>query len=462
MLQAQTKTELKNLIKRKLGFPMVKIELCDQQIYDSIDYTISLFLKWAVSNGTDIIYFTIPLEAGKKFYDLQKGILDIIEYTENGVGLHGINTLFTVENYLFNQGAFDILRGGSTGSLVDYHMFLGFMEDLERYRPNQFNWRYHKMTNQLEITPTPEYNNEQLIIKRVDPKTNTLKDYVLDSPGFVMLKANVIQGSTLPNVIRGWEEVVRELKPASELRIINSLEKDENYFVLTNNAINQQLTISKNGNLYENWTWFDDNGKTIKWDNKDEILENDEILCEYNTIEIENNEIDNKAYDETPLTTTDTILITPIEIVAKQFLLSEQTANKPSVKILLNGITYSYGNDFLIDTDNQTILFGGKTLDGILIDGDSVDVVFTTIPTNIEEFKESLYGETFVQDFATAMCKKTLGLIRRKFASFSSIGNQGISLDGDSLISEAIQEMEILKEQLMNEECHEGGYITMG
>jgi hypothetical protein len=55
-----------------------------------------------------------------------------------------------------------------------------------------------------------------------------------------------------------------------------------------------------------------------------------------------------------------------------------------------------------------------------------------------------------------------LGETRRKFANFSSIGNTGISLDGDSLLSEGKEEKERLEEKLKEEENFEGSYITFG
>jgi hypothetical protein len=61
-----------------------------------------------------------------------------------------------------------------------------------------------------------------------------------------------------------------------------------------------------------------------------------------------------------------------------------------------------------------------------------------------------------------ALSKITLGMIRRKFGNFNSIGNTGISLDGDSLISEGTQEKTELEERLKLEESHEGYGLFIG
>jgi len=60
------------------------------------------------------------------------------------------------------------------------------------------------------------------------------------------------------------------------------------------------------------------------------------------------------------------------------------------------------------------------------------------------------------------MSKMTLGRIRMKFAQFGSIGNSGISLDGDALMSEGKEEKERLDEQLREEESDVGYDISIG
>ena len=459
MLKPQTKTQLREMIKRKLGAPMVKVELCDDQINDHIDYSISEYIKWATSNATEIAYFTIPLRSGRRYYDLPKDVIDIISYSEEGIGEGGINTLFTMKNYLYNKGMFDPLTAYPQ-SLLGYYMVNDFLETLEKFQPDQYSWKYHRMTNQLEITPTPKYGKKSVTIRRPN-ENNIVTEYVLDSPGYVLIKANVIQGATLPNVIRGWDNVIKEIKSGSETRIIKQEEADNTFFALTNNAINQELTIYKNGVEYTNWNWADDNGKMIQWTLPDEILLNDELLLKYNTIIISSDN-NNSSMIKEPITITQTVNITPIELATKNILLSEKTVNKNDVEITFNNTKYLYGIDFIIESDDQTINFSNKSLDGLLINGDVISIKFDGLNSTIKEFPEELYGRPWIIDRVTALSKITLGMIRRKFAQFSSIGNSGISLDGDALVSEGKEEYDKLTNDLYINETYEGGYICMG
>jgi hypothetical protein len=99
----QSKSDLAELIKRRLGAPVVKVELDTQQIYDAIDYAKQKWVKWGVGNAFVETYFTTLLLAGENFYDLPIGVIDISDYEDQGSD-YGINTLFTMDNFLYSRG----------------------------------------------------------------------------------------------------------------------------------------------------------------------------------------------------------------------------------------------------------------------------------------------------------------------------------------------------------------------
>ena len=172
-----TKAELAEKIKRRLGCPMVNVELDTSQIFDAIDYARDKWIKWAVGQATQEVYFTMALSAGQYLYDLPAGVVEVVDYEAEGAG--SINTLFTIENYLYTQGLYDPListKGywygpGGTGShtwgtygynrynLLSYHIARDFIENVRKYTVDMFNYKYHPYTNQLEIRPTPTVND---------------------------------------------------------------------------------------------------------------------------------------------------------------------------------------------------------------------------------------------------------------------------------------------------------------
>jgi hypothetical protein len=184
------KIRLKERIKRFLGYPMVKIELDDSQIYDNIEFARRQFIRWAVGNATQESFFTVMLSGGQNLYDMPGDVVEVVEYDTLISEYGGINTLFTIENYLYNQGMYAILQDNSGFGLISYHMALDFLQNLKRYAPDSFSFRYHKHTNQLEIIPTPltgnslTYTNENNV------------SITVDSPGWILVRAFVIEGGS--------------------------------------------------------------------------------------------------------------------------------------------------------------------------------------------------------------------------------------------------------------------------
>lgn len=286
-----SKAELAEKIKRRLGAPVVKVELDDIQIYDAIDYAKEKWVKWGAGNATVETYFTVLLLANQNFYDLPIGVVDIVDYDDNGRG-YGINTLFTVENFLYTRGTFDGLLWANRGygnGIIDYHIAIDFLETLDKYTPSIYNYKYHRYTNQLEVQPYPPSGNS---IEVVNDQGQTV---TVDSPGYLLVRSYMIEGSHYAGM-------------------------------------------------------------------------------------------------ETNMTQS---------------------------------------------TYKRTGLYSGST------------------DTNF-------YTSDWIFDYALAECKIVLGAIRRKFAQFNSIGNIGLTLDGDQLVSEGKEEKERLEETLRLEEGHEGYGIIVG
>lgn len=157
-----TKTGLIQAVKRRLGCPVINVELDDVQISDHIDYARAKYIKWAVGQETHEYFFTVQLSAGVVLYEMPSGMVEIIGYQAGGAGEGGINTLFTVDNYLYNQGYYDFLvkAEGTSWSLISYHIARDFLETLQRYNVDPYNYHYHRYTNQLEINPAPTVSED--------------------------------------------------------------------------------------------------------------------------------------------------------------------------------------------------------------------------------------------------------------------------------------------------------------
>jgi hypothetical protein len=181
----KSKSDLADLIKRRLGAPVIKVELTTQQIFDCIDYARDKWIKWGAGNGIVETYFTVMLVANTNFYDLPIGVYDIVQYEDQGANW-GINTLFTVDNFLYSRGVYDpmIWTGGYGYNLVNYHIARDFLKTVDRYTPSIYNYKYHKYTNQIEVQPAPPSGNAMEV-----------NGVTYDSPGFILVRSYMIEGS---------------------------------------------------------------------------------------------------------------------------------------------------------------------------------------------------------------------------------------------------------------------------
>ena len=197
---AITKIDLAAKLRRRLGHPLIKVELNDEQIYDAIDYARDKFVKWAVGQSTVETFFTMALSAGQTIYDLPTGVTEVVHYQDSGGGTGGgsINTLFTIDNYLYQHGMYEALyhtaMTGGGYTMISYHIARDFLETVVRYTPSKYNWRYHRYTNELEIQPPPPSGNALTI-------TQDGNEFTIDSPGYVLLKVYMMEGSTHES---GW------------------------------------------------------------------------------------------------------------------------------------------------------------------------------------------------------------------------------------------------------------------
>ena len=236
-----TKQQLINKLIRGLGGSMVKVELCIEDFTDAINMARDYYITFAVGNATQEVYFLLMLEAGRYIYDLPVGITEIVKYHDhfgNMLGGYdgaacGYNPLWYTgpeqgNTSFFSQGNDPFMGalgggmgggvttdGGMAGSpytFVDYYNSMSYINMMHNLRPNKYLWKYHRSTNQLELHPTPECGNTLTKTTPSGDIYNTpsaaypcpsgkYKDEVFDSPGYVLLRAYVIEGSSLPTYI---------------------------------------------------------------------------------------------------------------------------------------------------------------------------------------------------------------------------------------------------------------------
>jgi hypothetical protein len=220
-----TRNQLRQRIVRNLGGGMVKTELCTEHVDDAINYARDMWITWAVGDATIEVYFLLMLEAGKNVYDMPAGLVEVLGYRDQMGGMGGPGG-FDPEFSAYGAGrwytgpeqgntAFFALQSpewiglgysnpsGNVSSLytmVDSFLALSHMELINKMRPDKYNWRYHKFANKFEVIPTPICGNTlQIGVPSSGGCPEQFDDFTyVDSPGFVMIRGQMMVGSTLP------------------------------------------------------------------------------------------------------------------------------------------------------------------------------------------------------------------------------------------------------------------------
>lgn len=168
----QNKPEFCEWILRKLGHPLITVELDGDMINDNINDAVEEFTKYV---NQERKYMALNLED----YDSVSGFIlpecctsiFAIEGSchGGGTGFGGINTLFSIGNQMQNAG-FDFNFGGSgfAEGWITYEASMQYLDLIERMTASEFRFEYNNRTKSLTLIPDP--------VKQADP--NPPKGYI--------------------------------------------------------------------------------------------------------------------------------------------------------------------------------------------------------------------------------------------------------------------------------------------
>lgn len=172
----------RNYIKRKLGSPVVCVEIDDSQLDDIILDTIQDAARYLYSEGTYRDYVAFTITSGTSAYELPCEVSDVVDFNYMNV-LDGINVLHSPTHMLlYNDwvvnGNYPGGQADASGSLVSYNMAMTYLKEVQ----NQFSRKYvadfHEPSRTLRLLPTPKENGVGLLSvwKKTDIK------YMMDHP----------------------------------------------------------------------------------------------------------------------------------------------------------------------------------------------------------------------------------------------------------------------------------------
>ena len=167
---------MKSYVLRQLGYPVINIEIADDQLEQAIEDTVQDFQRYNYDEGTFRDYFMFQTSAGVQDYPVSavrdattSATLDNVQAVWDfnvSFGMDGINTLFSpahilLYNQYVEQGSYPG-GPGSTGGLVlsNYQTAMMYLEEINNMFGKMYTVDYLPGRDVLRVTPTP---NEILI-----------------------------------------------------------------------------------------------------------------------------------------------------------------------------------------------------------------------------------------------------------------------------------------------------------
>lgn len=152
----QEKTDLSGWILRKMGHPLITVEITECQLLDCIDDAMEFFTKYI---QFDREFYAIDMNE----YVQGQGILlpdnvaSIFSLTNQAAGSTDANRLFSIPNQLMNAG---MLPSQATigGGWVTYELSRQYMDMVSRMisgGSQGFQFNYNQRTKMLTLVPDP-------------------------------------------------------------------------------------------------------------------------------------------------------------------------------------------------------------------------------------------------------------------------------------------------------------------
>lgn len=151
----KTREGFKQYILRKLGAPLVRVELTDDQLDDAIDDAVEIYTKY-VNQEEDYYAAKLADYEENVGYKMPDNVVGIFSFDDDGgVRTDGINTLFTLQNTMYNSagGAWPIAM--EKGGWVDYHLAMQSIEQMKLMTGKGYQYEYNPRTKYITLFPDP-------------------------------------------------------------------------------------------------------------------------------------------------------------------------------------------------------------------------------------------------------------------------------------------------------------------
>ena len=174
MAQPTTREQFKDCVLRKLGAPVIDINVSDEQIDDRVDEAVDFWRDYHY-NGSQLVYMKHQITQENKdngYIDLPTGILGIS-------GIFNMQSSISTGSGIFNvqyQFVLNNLEDITGYNITNYYMSMSHLEFLQEMLVGKPMIRYNKHVNRLYLDTDPGLLvvGEYIIIEAydvIDPST---------------------------------------------------------------------------------------------------------------------------------------------------------------------------------------------------------------------------------------------------------------------------------------------------
>jgi hypothetical protein len=150
----KTKQELVEWIKRRLGYPVIQLEIENQQILDCIEDALLLFNRHSGDTNNRMAYVLV-LSADVQEYDIPENVEAVLGFDNQADVGSSVTVLFSPINQMYNQGYINFFSSSFGGGLTTFEMGMQYLELMHNTLEAQYQIDFNKYTHKLKIYPKP-------------------------------------------------------------------------------------------------------------------------------------------------------------------------------------------------------------------------------------------------------------------------------------------------------------------
>lgn len=149
-----TRRQFKDWCLREVGFPVVELEIDDQQVDDKIDYALSFYMDYHF-NGIELVYLKHLITQEDK----DQGFVEMSDLIQGVNGVWDVGSGFS-NTSMFNfkyQFALNDMFNISSTSLIPYQAAMRHIELVSEFFASRPGIQFNRHANKLYITGTENF-----------------------------------------------------------------------------------------------------------------------------------------------------------------------------------------------------------------------------------------------------------------------------------------------------------------